>query len=285
MSTVPSDAGWDTTWPAPAKLNLFLHILGRRDDGYHRLQTAFQFLDFGDDIAFSPRENDEIVRVGGLKGLAPNDDLTVRAARCLKEKTGCSRGVEIRITKRIPAGGGLGGGSTDAATTLVALNRLWALGLTHEDLAEMGCSLGADVPVFVLGSAAWGEGIGDELTPVEFETPDYVVIKPACGVSTRSVFEAPELTRNSPPITISGFLSSGGRNDCLEVVRGMYPEVGDALDWLSRYGEARLTGSGACVYAAFRDRVEAEAVLGQVPERWSGFVARGINRSPLLDVA
>lgn len=280
--TAGSEAGWDTSWPAPAKLNLFLHVIGRRADGYHLLQTAFQFLDYGDEIRFEPRDDGSVSCSGGPPGLTPGEDLAVRAAKLLRDVTGCRQGIGIQVEKRVPTGGGLGGGSSDAATVLVALNALWALGLGKQELAELGARLGADVPVFVYGRAAWGEGVGERLTPVAFETPNFLVIRPPCEVSTRRVFEAPALTRNSPPITISGFLSSGGRNDCLEVVRSMYPAVGEALDWLSRYGEARLTGTGACVYAAFEDHGEAQSVLARIPAAYSGFVARGLNESPLL---
>ena len=290
--------GWGTCWPAPAKINLFLHILGRRDDGYHDLQTAFQFLDYCDDIVIDPAADGEISRPDGLAGLRPEDDLAVKAAVLLSEVTDCRYGARISIRKRIPAGGGLGGGSSDAATVLVALNDLWGLGLNLDALAGIGRKLGADVPVFLRGRAAWGEGIGERLSPMDFPTPYYVIVKPACDVSTRRVFQSSELTRNSPPITISGFLSTGGRNDCLPVVSDLYPEVAEALEWLSDQGlsagndhhgdagsmrrEARLTGTGACVFAGFDDEGEAKSVFDRLPARWSGFVARGINVSPLV---
>lgn len=270
-------------WPAPAKLNLFLHITGRRADGYHELQTVFQLLDFSDALSFSLRPDPEIRRPAGLDGLAEEDDLVVRAARLLQIEAGIEAGVDIRVDKRIPAGGGLGGGSSDAATTLVALNYLWNTGMTREDLARLGDRLGADVPVFVLGRSAWAEGTGDRLTPLELPSRWFLVIHPGVAVPTAEIFSAPELTRNSVPITISRFLSAGGRNDCIPVVRTRYAEVGRALDWLGRRGEARLTGTGACVFAAFEDERRARAVLGEMPAEWRGFVARGLNRSPLLD--
>ena len=233
----PGQAGM---WPAPAKLNLFLHILGRRDDGYHELQTAFQFLDYGDELSIDVREDGQIRRPEGLAGLPERDDLVVAAARLLRTETGASRGAEIRIRKRVPAGAGLGGGSSDAATTLVALNELWGTGLSRAELARLGAQLGADVPVFVGGRAAWAEGIGDRLTPTDFPEPWYAVIYPGRAVPTTEVFADPELTRNSAPITISRFIRSGGRNDCTRVVRKRYAEVGRALDWLGRQGNARL---------------------------------------------
>ncbi|OYV76158.1 MAG: 4-(cytidine 5'-diphospho)-2-C-methyl-D-erythritol kinase [Chromatiales bacterium 21-64-14] len=270
-------------WPAPAKLNLLLRVVGRRTDGYHRLQTVFQFLDRCDQLRFTPRPDAAVRRNGGPAGVPEDQDLTVRAARRLQEATGCRRGVEIHLDKRLPLGGGLGGGSSDAATTLVALNRIWGLGLGVEHLAELGLGLGADVPVFVRGHAAWGEGVGEQLTPLELETPWYLVLVPAVLVSTREVFQAPELTRNSVPITITDFLAGTTTNDCEPVVRARYPEVDQALAWLSRHGAARLTGTGACVFAGYPVRSHAEAVMAALPAGWNGFVARGLNRSPLLD--
>ena len=276
------DPRWGLPVPAPAKLNLFLHVLGRRADGYHDIQTLFQLLDYGDELVFRPREDDAILRISGPTGVAQEDDLAVRAARLLRRAADCRQGAEIGISKRIPMGGGLGGGSSDAATTLLALNALWGLGLSRTDLATLGAELGADVPVFVLGRSAWGEGVGTQLTPVELPRRAYAVIKPPCDVPTAVVFQAPELTRNSPPMTISGFLSSGGRNDCLDVVRRRFPAVGVALAWLGRFGEARLTGTGACVYAAFDELADAQAAVAALPTGYLGFAARGLDRSPLL---
>ncbi len=270
-------------WPAPAKLNLFLHVLGRRADGYHDLQTVFQLLDFSDRLTFSLRPDPDIRRPAGLDGVAEEDDLVVRAARLLQSESGIEEGVDIRVDKRIPAGGGLGGGSSDAATTLVALNHLWDARMSRDALAGLGARLGADVPVFVRGRSAWAEGTGDRLTPLDLPKRWFLVIHPGVAVPTAEIFSAPELTRNSTPITISRFLSAGGRNDCTPVVRNRYAEVARALDWLGRRGEARLTGTGACVFAAFEDERQARAVLEEMPAQWRGFVARGLNRSPLLD--
>ncbi|MFN2166351.1 MAG: 4-(cytidine 5'-diphospho)-2-C-methyl-D-erythritol kinase [Anaerolineae bacterium] len=269
-------------WPAPAKLNLFLHVTGRRPDGYHELQTVFQLLDFCDDVRVASTGDGRITRPEGTAGVAPEDDLAVRAARLLQAAAGTSRGAEIRIQKRIPAGGGLGGGSSDAATVLVALNRLWGLDWPLRRLAELGLELGADVPVFVHGRSAWAEGVGERLTPVALPARWYAVICPGCHVSTAEVFQAPELTRNSPQTTINGFLSSGGRNDCEAAVRARYPEVGEALDWLGRKSQARLTGTGSCVFAGAPDEAAAGALLEGLPGRWQGFVARGISESPLI---
>ncbi|MCO6412592.1 MAG: 4-(cytidine 5'-diphospho)-2-C-methyl-D-erythritol kinase [Thiogranum sp.] len=270
-------------WPAPAKLNLFLHITGRRADGYHELQTAFQFLDYGDCLEFEITGDGVIELSGGLPDVAPEQDLIVRAARRLAATTGCSRGARIRLDKRIPAGGGLGGGSSDAATTLVALNALWELGLGVDELAQLGLGLGADVPVFVRGFAAWAEGVGEKLTPLSgLDEPWYLVLCPAVSVSTAVVFSDPQLTRNAPRLKIRAFLSGAGSNCLQPVVVRRYPQVGEALAWLSRHRDARMTGSGACVFAAFAEREQAESVLHELPAPWTGFVARGCNRSPLI---
>lgn len=270
-------------WPAPAKLNLTLRILGRRPDGYHLLQTLFQFLDRSDELRLTVRGDGLIRLLTPIPGIPAESNLVVRAARCLQTVTSCRLGADLWLLKRLPQGGGLGGGSSDAATTLVALNHLWGTGLSEERLAVVGLRLGADVPVFVLGQAAWGEGVGERLTPVAVPEPWYLVLVPACHVPTAAVFGHPKLTRNSPSIKITDFLSGDDRNDCLEVVRNLYPPVGRALDWLQGFGKARLTGTGACVFAAFGSRAEAEAVLAELPADLSGFVAGGLNRSPLLD--
>ena len=268
-------------WPAPAKLNLMLRIVGRRQDGYHLLQTVFQFLDRGDWLWFTPRADGVIARESEVPGVSAEADLTVRAARLLQQTTGVRRGATIRIAKRLPLGGGLGGGSSDAATTLVALNHLWRTGLTLAELAELGLTLGADVPVFVHGQAAWAEGVGERLTPVDLAEPWFVVLVPACPVATGAVFNDPDLTRNSPPITITDFAAGLGGNDCEAVVYRRYPEVAAAARWLAQFGQARLTGTGACVFAAFPDGPSAERVLARLPAGWTGFMARGCNRSPL----
>lgn len=270
-------------WPAPGKLNLFLHVVGRREDGYHLLQTAFQFIDLADHIRFFTRPAGTIERRVDLPGIRPEEDLTLRAARVLAEHCGRVPGVSIELVKRLPVQGGVGGGSSDAATVLVALNELWHCGLSGPELMELARGLGADVPVFVGGRAAWAEGVGERLTPVDFPERTYLLIQPDAGVDTAGVFQDPELTRDSPIITISGFLQSGGRNDCEPVVRRRQPVVAEALDWLGEVAAARLTGTGSCVYAAMPDEERARAVLRQVPARWRGWVVRGLNRSPLED--
>lgn len=273
--------GVTTQWPAPAKLNLFLHVTGRRADGYHELQTLFQLIDLADELALAVRPDGQIERPAGPAGVPPEEDLVVRAARALQAATGTPLGVSIRVGKRIPLGGGLGGGSSDAATTLLALNELWGLGLSLDELAALGLPLGADVPVFVQGSSAWAEGVGERLTPVTLPQRWYVIVHPGVHVSTARVFQSPELTRNSPLITIRAFFESGGRNDCEPVVRALFPEVAEALDWLGRYAPARLTGTGACVYAACASASEAERLAARVPDRWQSYVARGLNTSPV----
>jgi 4-diphosphocytidyl-2-C-methyl-D-erythritol kinase len=280
-------AAADRPWPAPAKLNLFLHILGRRPDGYHELQTCFQFVDLCDDIVITVRSDGQIRRGRGASGVAPESDLCVRAARALKSAAGCALGADLEVLKRIPMGAGLGGGSSDAATCLVALNRLWGLHWSPDELAAIGLTLGADVPVFVRGRAAWAEGVGEKLTPLQPPTAppedNYLIIKPNVSVGTAEVFNDPELTRNSPPITIDGFLASGGTNDCLGVVRRRYPEVGRAFDWLAQFGPARLTGTGACVFSSMATRDRGREVMSQLPPTFDAFLARGMNDSPLLE--
>ncbi|KPK10521.1 MAG: hypothetical protein AMJ68_08965 [Acidithiobacillales bacterium SG8_45] len=270
-------------WPAPAKLNLFLHITGRRSDGYHELQTLFQFLDYGDDLEFRVTDNGVIRQTRPIPGVAEEVDLCLRAARLLQQQSGASPGADITVHKRLPAGGGLGGGSSDAATTLVALNRLWGLGLSVDQLAVLGLQLGADVPVFVRGHAAWAEGVGDDLTPVTVDESWCVVICPQVHVSTAEIFGRPELTRDSPPITIRAFREGQGRNDLEPVVRTLYPSVDNALSWLAAFGDPRMTGSGSCLFLPVADRVSGEEILAQRPDKCDGFVARGLNRSPLVE--
>ena len=268
-------------WPAPAKLNLMLRIVGRRADGYHLLQTVFQFLECGDWLWFEPRTDGAIIRASEIPGIPMDEDLTVRAARLLQQTTGIAQGATIRIAKQLPMGSGLGGGSSDAATALFALNHHWRTGLMPVELAALGLTLGADVPVFVHGQAAWAEGVGERLTPVALDELWFVVLIPACHVATGAVFNDPELTRNSPLITIADFMTGAGGNDCEAVVYRRYPEVAAAAAWLAQYGAARLTGTGACVFAAFPNAASAEQVLAQLPPGWNGFVAHGCNRSPL----
>jgi 4-diphosphocytidyl-2-C-methyl-D-erythritol kinase len=274
-------------WPAPAKLNLFLHIIGRRPDGYHELQTCFQFVDLCDDIYVRVRLDGDIRRLRGADGVSEDSDLCVRAARALQTEADCKLGADIDVVKRIPMGAGLGGGSSDAASCLVALNCLWGLDWPATRLAVLGLKLGADVPVFVHGRAAWAEGVGERLTPLHppFAPPEdnYLILKPNVFVSTAEVFRDPELTRNSPPITIHGFLASGGGNDCLDVVRRRYPEVARALDWLSFYGHARLTGTGACVFVSIESMDRGREIVRKLPPASDAFLVRGLNDSPLLE--
>jgi len=272
----------DRPWPAPAKLNLFLHITGRRADGYHLLQTVFQFLDYSDEIRLIVRSDGAIHRLNDLPGVPEETDLVVRAAQLLQRESGTRLGADLHVTKQLPMGGGLGGGSSDAATVLVGLNHLWKTGLTADELATLGLRLGADVPVFVHGLATWAEGVGEQFTPVELPEPWFVVLIPPVSVSTAEIFAAPELTRNSPPITIRAFLAGEGVNVCETVVRNRYPAVAEALGWLGQHGKARMTGTGACVFAAFDTEAHARRVFAVRPQGWNGFVARGCNRSPLL---
>ena len=273
------------SWPAPAKLNLFLHITGRRPDGYHNLQTVFQLIDLCDTIEIEVRADGCIERGSGADGVPADADLVVRAARALQAAAGVTHGATLSVTKRIPMGGGLGGGSSDAATVLLALNRLWGCGLPVAELAAIGVKLGADVPVFVYGASAWAEGVGEQLTPVELPERWYVVVHPRVHVPTAALFQAPELTRNTPLITMRGLRESGGRNDFEPVVRTLYPEVARALDWLDRQGApARLTGTGSCIFAACASRDEAELIAGRVPPEWRGFAARGLAVSPVREL-
>lgn len=269
------------TWLSPAKLNLFLHITGQRQDGYHELQTAFQFLDYCDSLQFEVTEEKTIELLTPIEGVDNENNLIIRAAKYLQQHAKVSHGVQIKLLKRLPMGGGLGGGSSNAATTLVALNRLWNCQLGEAELARLGLKLGADVPVFIHGVAAWAEGVGEKLTPINPIEPWYVVLVPECHVSTAEIFSAPELTRDCEPITISRFLSREGRNVCEDVVRHRYQAVADALDWLAQFGQSRMTGTGACVFADFSSQQEAQRVVDKLPEKWQGFVAKGCNKSPL----
>ena len=270
-------------WPAPAKLNLFLHIVGRRADGYHLLQTVFQLLDWGDRVRLRPRDDGAIVRVAGLAEVPPEQDLAVRAAIALRRATATARGADIAIDKQIPAGGGLGGGSSDAATVLVALNEIWETRLSEDELAQIGLTLGADVPVFVRGHAAWAEGIGEQLTPIDLPPRHYLILDPRMQVPPAELFQASELTRNAPPLTIYGYLDGAQTATAFApVVRARFPEVAAALDWLKSCGDARLSGSGGCVFAAM-DAETAQRAKRECPPQFAVYRANGVNRSPLLD--
>lgn len=267
--------------PAPAKLNLMLHVTGRREDGYHLLQSVFQFIDLCDWLEFRVETDGAVRRLDSSTPVPAADDIGLAAARLLRERFRISAGVGIRIDKRIPVGGGLGGGSSDAATCLLALNRLWGLDLPLSQLAEIGLELGADVPVFVHGRAAWAEGVGEVLQALDIAQPIYLVIDPGIAVSSAQIFAAEELTRNCDPITIRAFLRGEGTNVCEPVVRKLYPAVGEAIDWLGQYGVARMSGTGACVFAVMDSLQQAETVKSQVPKPWVGYVARAMNRNPL----
>ena len=267
--------------PSPAKLNLFLHILDRREDGYHNLQTLFQLLDYGDQLSFSINKQPEINVISDLKDVKPQDNLVFKAARALQEATNCSWGCEIQLAKKIPMGAGLGGGSSNAATTLVGLNSLWQCNLSHDQLAEIGSDLGADIPVFVKGLSAFAEGIGDKLTPISLNPIWYLVVTPKIKVSTEQIFCHSELTRNAPAIKIRALSEELYRNDCQSVVETLYPEVKQVSDWLKRYGNPLMTGTGASVYCRFDSQQEAKKAQQTVPNSWSSFVAKGINQSPL----
>lgn len=272
---------WAEKWPAPAKLNLMLRITGRRDDGYHLLQTVFQFIDLCDWIAFHPVDEDSVSLERVLPGVTEANDLTVRAALLLKAETGYTGGVRIQVDKNLPMGGGLGGGSSDAATTLVALNHLWGLGLTVEGLMRLGLRLGADVPVFVFGQAAWGEGVGEKLKQIQLPELWTVVIRPDCHVNTGEVFSDEGLTRNSKSITIADFIAGQHQNDCLDVVARRYQAVKSALAALSGYAESRLTGTGACVFAQFDSEQSARQAYSELADKWQCYLVKGVNESPL----
>ncbi|MGK0298257.1 MAG: 4-diphosphocytidyl-2-C-methyl-D-erythritol kinase [Gammaproteobacteria bacterium] len=269
-------------WPAPSKINLFLHIIGRRSNGLHELQTVFQLLEFGDEIQFELNDKEEINLTGNYNGVMQADDLIFKAAALLRETTGINTGINISVNKRIPMGGGLGGGSSDAATTLVALNQLWRTGLSTLELADMGVNLGADVPVFIHGQSAWGEGIGEILEPLTLPEDWFLIIHPGCHVNTGSIFSNHDLTRNTSPITIRDFEEGNSHNDCESVVFREFPEVAEAAQWLGQWTEAKLTGTGACVFGRFKSRQLANQVFAQIPSKWQGFVSKGINKSPLL---
>ena len=270
-------------FPAPAKLNLFLHVVGRRPDGYHLLQTVFRFLDHGDSIRLRVRPDGKIILQNPLPGVPAERDLCFRAASLLRAAANCQLGVDIFLEKRLPMGGGLGGGSSDAATVLMALNRLWGLGLDRASLQHLGLKLGADVPVFVYGRNAFAEGVGEKLHPISLPPASYVVLIPPVEVSTAEIFAAPGLTRDTPEMKIPPLSGGCGHNDLEPVAVAAYPVIGEYLRWLGQFGDARLTGSGSCVFAAFADRAEAEACFNQRPSEISGFVAEGLDVHPMYD--
>lgn len=273
------------SFAAPAKLNLMLRIVGRRADGYHLLQTVFRFIDYGDTLDFRLRADGVIARTNEVSGIAADDDLCVRAARLLQRESGIMLGADITLHKRLPAGGGLGGGSSDAATTLLALNRLWQLDLPRSRLLEMALKLGADVPVFVFGDNAFAEGVGEQLTAIALPAAWYVVLTPPVAVSTARIFSHPELKRDSKTITIQSFSVERAGNDLEPLVCREYPEVARHLAWLAQFAPAMMTGSGACVFASFATEDAARGVLAQLPGTMTGFVAQGLRRHPLHDLA
>jgi 4-diphosphocytidyl-2-C-methyl-D-erythritol kinase len=275
-------ASWEREWLAPAKLNLFLHVVGRRADGYHLLQTVFRLIDRCDRLRFEPRADGRVRLANPVAGIPEDDELTVRAARLLRQETGSSQGVSITVEKSIPVGGGLGGGSSDAATALMALNGLWGLGLGRERLAALALRLGADVPFFLQGTNAFGEGVGEALTPVNLPPAWYVVLVPPVSIPTAAVFSDPDLTRNTKYITISSFSAGFGRNDLEPVVCRRYPVVAAHLEWLREFGDARLSGSGACVFAEYPTEAQARSVLERAPGGMNGFVAAGLERHPAV---
>ena len=267
--------------PSPAKINLFLRITGQRPDGYHNLQTLFQLLDFGDTLSFTSNSSEEITIDSEIDGIATKDNLIFRAALILQQHVGIKHGCAIALNKKLPMGAGLGGGSSNAATTLVGLNSLWQCGVPLIELAKLGRKLGADVPVFVQGNSAFAEGIGELLTPMTLPEQWYLVITPECQVATGEIFSNPQLTRNSSPIKIRALSGVQYRNDCQSVVEKLYPAVKQALDWLKDYNSPLMTGTGASVFCCFEDQTGAQQALDKVPKHWNAFVARGANRSSL----
>jgi len=274
---------WQQEWPAPAKLNLFLHVVGRRPDGYHLLQTVFRFLDYGDSLNFTSRDDDRIVLATPLTDVAEAQNLTVRAAYCLQQAAGVRRGVEIRLNKRLPLGGGLGGGSSDAATVLLALNRLWAVRMSSAELQKLGLTLGADVPIFIHGHAAFAEGVGEHFVDVNLPPAWYLVLIPPVAVPTAEIFSAPGLRRDTPPIKAVDWQPGMGGNDMEEVACKRYPVIAEHLAWLGQFGQARMSGSGACVFVEFNTAAAAHAAFAALPEGKRGFVARGLDRNPALE--
>jgi len=275
---------WQREWPAPAKLNLFLHVVGRRADGYHLLQTVFRFLEFGDALSFAPRPDGAIILATPLPGVPPERDLTVRAARLLQQAAGVRQGAEIMLTKRLPLGGGLGGGSSDAATVLLVLNNLWDIHLPRAELQRLGLQLGADVPIFVHGRAAFAEGVGERFCDVILPPAWYLVLLPHVMVPTAAIFNSPLLNRDTPAIAAGEWLPGSGHNDLEPVACLLYPEVTRHLEWLCRFGGARMSGSGACVFAEFATESAARAAHAELPGDMQGFVACGLDRHPLSEL-
>ncbi|WP_081926497.1 MULTISPECIES: 4-(cytidine 5'-diphospho)-2-C-methyl-D-erythritol kinase [unclassified Alteromonas] len=270
-------------WPSPAKLNIFLHILGRFDNGYHQLQSLFQMLDYGDELAFDVTNDGKITMATPLEGVPDEENLIIRAAKLLADKTKTPLGVSISLNKRLPMGGGIGGGSSNAATALVALNHLWKTGLNEDELAQLGLALGSDVPIFVRGKTAFAGGVGEDIMPAPQEEKWYLVANPNVHVSTGAVFTHPDLPRNTPPIQWKDYKFEETRNDCQQLVANCHPEVANLLQWLLHYAPSRMTGTGACVFATFSDKTSAEQVMAKLPNAWQGFVAKGVNSSPLLN--
>ncbi|CAK1709899.1 4-(cytidine 5'-diphospho)-2-C-methyl-D-erythritol kinase [Vibrio crassostreae] len=273
-----------THWPSPAKLNLFLYITGRRDNGYHELQTLFQFVDFGDELTVTANKKTSAITITpAIPGVATEDNLIWKAATALQQYTSTSFGADIELKKVLPIGGGIGGGSSNAATVLVALNYLWQLNLSDDQLAKIGLKLGADVPVFVRGYAAFAEGVGEQLQPANPDEKWYLVVKPQVSIATVDIFTHSELTRNTPKRALSTLLEQEYVNDCEKIVRMLYPEVDKQLSWLLQYAPSRLTGTGSCVFAEFNSEKDAELVREQLPDTVSAFVAKGRNISPLKE--
>ncbi|WP_305837608.1 4-(cytidine 5'-diphospho)-2-C-methyl-D-erythritol kinase [Photobacterium leiognathi] len=277
---IPFDVA--SQWPAPAKLNLFLYITGQRPNGYHDLQTLFQFVDYGDTLTITPRRDNQILLTPAIEGVKTEDNLIYRAAEALRQAANCDLGADIHIDKILPMGGGLGGGSSNAATTLVALNHLWQTNLSVDELAEIGLKLGADVPVFVRGTSAFAEGVGEKLQPAEPEEKWFLVAKPDISIATVDIFTHPDLPRNTEKRSLNALLRGVYENDCEKIVRSLNPEVDQALSWLLEYAPSRLTGTGACVFSEFNTQEEANAILKILPDWLHGFVAKGVNTSPLM---
>ena len=269
-----------TTWLAPAKLNLFLHVVGQRADGYHLLQTVFQFIDFYDELEFSVRSDSGIHQAVPIDGISEDQNLAILAAKRLQQYTDCKKGADISIIKKIPMGAGLGGGSSNAATTLLALNQLWQLGLGRKELAQIGLEIGADVPVFVQGWNAWAEGLGEELTPIELDSSHFIVIIPPIHVATVEIFSNPKLTRDAKPIKIRDFLAGSSENQMQPVTCELYPQVQQVVDWLGNYGEPQMSGSGAAVFIRANSAQKAEEIVKECPSRWQAIYAKGLTKHP-----